>query len=355
MLHFWSSDVITSRVYGQRLSALQKRYNNVVYKNADGFEVVAIAVQTNKKSWKEAIAADSLSRFTHGIALQGFEDNACKKYGVVSLPTDVLIDENGTIIAIDPKMTDIENILDERKNFQPVKKDVIGTLAQSSNKAEVLKYSKLYLFNNYGDSIGKTETTVKGGFTFSDIKLNQDFILKVDNKTDMITSDPIALYTPTGELLLDGVTNEGGFIFHIPARLSYRLTEPDHMASPAANEAQINIIKNLDFMADGNSLSQKDQKDLLSILTVLQKSKTSVLEFTTNTDSKLDDNAAMQLTVKQAATLMSWFEKKGIAKTRLKSIAKGNDEPRIICDQAHVCSEDDHKENRRVEFFIHKN
>src|SRR3954470_4890477 len=52
MLHFWSSDVITSKTYGQRLNTLTKRYKNAIYKNAEGFEVIAIAVQSNQKTWK---------------------------------------------------------------------------------------------------------------------------------------------------------------------------------------------------------------------------------------------------------------------------------------------------------------
>jgi hypothetical protein len=352
MLHFWSSDVITSKIYGKRLNSIAKRYDNALYKNADGFEVVAIAVQANKKAWRNDIQADSLNEFTHGIALNGFNEDVCKKYSVVSLPTDILIDENGNVIAIDPKLTDVETILDDRKNFQPVKKDVTGTLALSSNKMDVLKFSRLYLFNHYGDSVGKTVTSATGGFVFSDVKLNQDFVLKVDNQTDIITSDPISLYTPTGELLLDGKTSEGGFVFNIPARLSYKLTESEHAAAAGV---PLNIIKNLEFTANGGGLTAKDEKELNTVLSLLEGNHQATLEFTTNTDSKLTDAAALALTTKQAATLTRYFEKKGVDKTRLKSIPKGNDEPRVLCDQTHACTEEDHKENRRVEFFVHKN
>ena len=353
LLHFWSSEVITSRNYGRQLNGLAKRYQNVVYKNAEGFEVIAIAVQNNKRTWKDAIAADSLSGFTNGIAPKGYEDEVCKKYGVRSLPTDILIDEGGKIIAVDPKVMDIENILDERKNFQPVKKDVVGSLAQASSKAEVLKFSKLYLFNTYGDSIARTTTNSRGEFTFSNIKLNQDFILKVDNHTDIITSDPVALYMPTGELLLEGKTGNGGFVFYIPARLSYKLTVSERTENPQLS--RISIVKNIEFTGNMQGLTAKDEKELNSMISLLQKDPKTSLEFTTNTDSKLADEVAMELTVKQANTLKNYFEKKGIAAARLKAVAKGSDEPRVICSQPNACTENDHKENRRVEFFLHKN
>lgn len=351
MLHFWSSDNYTSRNYGKFLNGLAKRYKNVVYKTAYNFEVIAIAVQKDKKAWREAIISDSLTEFTNGIAPMGYNDDPCRKYGVVALPTDVLMDETGTILAIDPKLSRVEDMLDERKNFQPLRKDVIGTLAQSSNKEEVLKFTKLYLFNIYGDSLGKTTTSSRGVFSFSDIKLNQDFILKVDNQSNIVTSDPVALYTPAGDLLMNGVTSDGGFIFHIPARLSTRLIEFEH----TEGGEHLRVLKNLDFNAAGTSLTLNDQKELSSVLSQLERNGKSTVEFTVNTDSKLGDDAAMALTQKQVATITAYFEKKGIAKSRIQGVAKGNDEPRVLCDPPYVCTEKDHRENRRVEFFVHKN
>ena len=166
LLHFWSSTVSKSKQNNKFLNRLAHRYKNAIYRSAEGFEVVAVAVQSDKKAWAESVATDSLSNFINGIALRGYNDEVCKKFGITQLPTDILIDENGIVIAINPRMRDLENILDEKKNFIPIKKDVIGTLAQSSNKAEVSKFAKLYLFDVYGDSIANSRTNDKGAFTF---------------------------------------------------------------------------------------------------------------------------------------------------------------------------------------------
>jgi hypothetical protein len=53
LLHFWSTDVITSKMQNKHLTRLSKKYKNTIYKNAEGFEVIAIAVQSDKKSWME--------------------------------------------------------------------------------------------------------------------------------------------------------------------------------------------------------------------------------------------------------------------------------------------------------------
>jgi hypothetical protein len=327
LVHFWSTTNWYSRFMNDHLRRLAKRYKNASYKNADNFEVIAIAVQSDREEWKKTIREDSLFPFTNAIALRGMNDAVCRKYGVSSLPADFLIDESGTVLAVNPRPAEIEDLLDERKNFQPIRKDITGILAQSSNKNDVLKYSKIFLFNLYGDSLAKSITTEKGEFFFSEVKLSQDFLLKVDNKTDITTSDPIALYSPEGEFMLDGRTKDEGFVFNISSRNSTKLVKEDTAGSDHAL-GEIDVIKNLAFTAEGKSLTAKDEQDLRSILQRLQKNPELRLEFVTHTDIRLSAEEALQLTARQADAIKTFFIRKGIAATRIKAIAKGNSEVR---------------------------
>ncbi|MCW3077645.1 MAG: hypothetical protein JWO32_2254 [Bacteroidetes bacterium] len=355
LVHFWSSTVTKSKAYNKYLNRLAGRYKNALYKNAEGFEVIAVAVQSDKNAWSETIKNDSLSNFINGLAYRGYNDDICKKFNITSVPNDILIDESGTIIAINPRIRDIEDMLDDRKNFQPVKKDVVGSLALSSNPADLLKFGRLYLFDAYGDSLAKTTTNNNGAFVLSDIKLNQDFILKVDNGTDIITSDPLALYTSKGEKILEGKTMEGGFVFYIPAKLSYKLTENSDDVTLSGGIGQVNVVKSLTFKANGAELTPKDEGELNSIFLILHKNKALNVEITTHTDSKLDDKAAMDLTLRQSNTIKNYFLKKGIAPARIKISARGKNQPRNPCPTPGECSEEDHKQNRRVEFLVYKN
>ncbi|MBK7817968.1 MAG: hypothetical protein IPJ60_10820 [Sphingobacteriaceae bacterium] len=122
LLHFYSTSVEKSMFYNKPFDRLAKRYKNAMYKGAEGFVVLEIAVQSDKTAWNEAVTKDSLVNVTNGIAVRGYNDELCKKYGITSLPTDIIVDEKGVVIAINPKITIIEEILDDKKNFQPVKK-----------------------------------------------------------------------------------------------------------------------------------------------------------------------------------------------------------------------------------------
>ncbi|MBA3680448.1 MAG: OmpA family protein [Bacteroidetes bacterium] len=355
LLHFWSTAVPQSKVKNKAFNRLAKRYKSAIYKNVDGFELIAIAVQADKKAWIEEVKNDSLDNFINGIAQKGFADDVCKKYGVTSLPADVLIDENGYVIAINPKITMVEDMLDEKKNFLPIKKDIEGTIAHTSNKDEYIKYGKLYLFDAYYDSIATTIINGNGGFSFYDIKLNKDFILKTDNKSDIVTTDPLAVYNTLGQLIAEAKTMGNGFVFYIPSNVSYKLTEDNAENALNGSITQINVTKNLTFGLNGVGLTPKDEQTLQPILAMLQKNKELYVELTTHTDSKPGDKAALDLTTKQAKSVKDYFIKKGVAITRIKAISKGKTEPRKVCKAHTDCTDNDHKQNRRVEFLVSKN
>ncbi|MFO0357769.1 MAG: OmpA family protein [Sphingobacteriaceae bacterium] len=355
LLHFYSTSVPRSTFYNKPFNRLAKRYKNSIYKGAEGFEVIEIAVQSDKSAWTEAINKDSLTDVINGIAVRGYNDDICKKYGVNSIPTDILIDENGYIVAMNPKITIIEEILDSKKNFQPVRNDVVGTLAYSSNSSDFFKYAKMYLFNAYGDSIARTITDENGKFIFSDIKLNQDFILKVDNQADFVLSDPIAIFNNRGERVMESKTAENGFVFYIPSNLSNKIVDHgDDVPMEEGKISQIDVNKHLMFKNNGAELSPKDEIELKSILDMCKKNNDITVEVTGHASTKLDAKLAQSVSQKHANTVKNYLIKKGISQNHIKVFAKGNTEPLVDCKSPQNCPEDQHLKNQRVEFRIYK-
>jgi outer membrane protein OmpA-like peptidoglycan-associated protein len=352
LVHFWSPEMPLRTELHHKLNALVTRYRSASYRNAEGFDVIAIAVHNDKAAWTAAMKEDSLGRFINGIAHKGMNDEVCRKFGVSALPSRMLVDEEGIVIAVDPRLSDIEFQLDERRNFQPVRKPIGGKLALSTDKNEALRYGRVFLFNSYGDSLSRGVTSENGGFSFDDVKLNQDLLLKVDNKIDINTSDPISLYTDKGEFVMDGRTRDEGFVFYLPARMNSRMVRSDSSEVPASVLGEINVIKSLSFREDGYSLAAHDQQELGTILVRLKKNPDFRLELITHTDSRLEQAAALELSAQQAQAIKSWFEKSGIASSRIKAVAKGNSEPRKLCVGTADCREEDYRMNRRVEFIV---
>jgi outer membrane protein OmpA-like peptidoglycan-associated protein len=176
----------------------------------------------------------------------------------------------------------------------------------------------------------------------------------VDNKIDITTSDPIALYSVKGDFLMDGRTKDQGFTFYISARYSNKLTA-DTASSLINSLGQIDVVKHLTFYTNGMGLTPKDERELNSIINMLQKDKTANVEIATHTDARMDTDYALELTTNQVNAVRTYFIKKGIAAGRIKAVAKGNSELRKICEGTIDCREEDHMLNRRVEFLIYKN
>lgn len=66
--------------------------------NKKGFTVLGISFDKNRNKWIKAIHADNLT-WTHLSDLKGWENAAGQLYGIKSIPSNVLIDKEGIIIA----------------------------------------------------------------------------------------------------------------------------------------------------------------------------------------------------------------------------------------------------------------
>ncbi len=93
LLNFWSSTSATSR---SEHPILIKAYHN--YRN-HGFEILGIAFDSTRKSWKRTIQNDDIQYWKNVIDDQQSKSTLYAKYAIDSLPFNVLIDTSGKIIA----------------------------------------------------------------------------------------------------------------------------------------------------------------------------------------------------------------------------------------------------------------
>ena len=354
VMSFWSSDNFLSRYYNKELIELEKKYKRAHYINASELEVIAVAVQTDMGAWRKAMAEDSMQHFDNCIAAKLFDEEVCKKFNVEKLPHLLLIDENGIILAINPTLSEIEKILDGKKNMHPVTSDISGVIAHSSNSYFKLKNAEVVLVSHFGDSISSAKTDEKGKFVFDDIKLNQDFILRLRLQPGLVKNDRLALFSLQHENIADAKSTDNGFEFSVPARVSGKLAMVDSSKYKKHTVQEIDVIKFLEFNKEGKSLTDHDKSQLQTIINSMQKNPDLVMEFYAHTDSKLGAIKSSEITGNQVETLKKYFSSLGIPSSRIIGFAKGQSELRKICHGDSDCSEEDHKLNRRVEFWIYK-
>lgn len=106
LLDFWASWCPPCRAENPNLVKLYKQYNN------KGFTIFQVSLDKKKESWLKGINDDNLT-WTHVSDLAFWNSSAAKLYGVRAIPSNVLIDETGTIIARNLMGEELEKKLEE--------------------------------------------------------------------------------------------------------------------------------------------------------------------------------------------------------------------------------------------------
>ena len=77
-----------------------------------GLEILGVSLDTKKEAWLEAIAHDRLT-WTQVSDLKGWQSEVAERYGIQSIPSNVLLDKEGRIIARNLREEELSNKLNE--------------------------------------------------------------------------------------------------------------------------------------------------------------------------------------------------------------------------------------------------
>lgn len=111
LIQFWASWCRTCRVQNGKLASTYKSYKNESFDIGEGFDVFSVSLDTDPELWKAAIKNDNLSWPNHVCDFMKWKSTVVDDYNFTYLPHNILIDQNGVILAKGVNGDQIEELL----------------------------------------------------------------------------------------------------------------------------------------------------------------------------------------------------------------------------------------------------
>ena len=107
LIDFWASWCRPCRAENPNVVRMYEMYKD------KGFTVFSVSLDEEEGAWKKAIEMDNLSWPNHVSDLKGWSSSAAALYGVMSIPSTFLIDQQGVVIGTNLRGAELEQKLQE--------------------------------------------------------------------------------------------------------------------------------------------------------------------------------------------------------------------------------------------------
>lgn len=374
LVYFYSADKSAKDLiaYNNEVERILNKYQNNACKGASEIEYATVCIEKDFSKWQALLSETNYnkSKFsgkkTNYLAKDGMKDKAVAAFKLTKAPSLFLVNPKGRLYL----ETDSFQVLE--KTFQNICRvnaaystaEISGKILAGDKSKAPISDLDVFLVKNSSDTINKTRTDNYGDFYFKQIDTTQNLSIRISQNEKVKNTPKIYLAKQTGAIIAEFKRNAGGF--------EYKLLETDIVKLSQLEEEEgditfkfkqfdnskaknISINENIYYEVGKYDVSLESEIVLDKVITILNLNPTIKLEVVSHTDSQGDDASNLRLAENRSTAVIFYLVNKGLDKSRLKGIGKGETEIRNRCVNGVSCSDKEHEYNRRTEFKFIKN
>ncbi len=210
----------------------------------------------------------------------------------------------------------------------------------------IIKDAAINIFNEDGEWLNRFNTGSDGQFLIQLTKCNRNYKLEATKKD--YSKDFVEIVFQKDKKVYNEVlriAKEKIIAAEIPEKVERPpLTIPE--------ESLYLDIKNIEFLLNKYDIRVKSAEELDKVVKIMKENPTLIVEFGAHTDSRGPDEWNMELSIKRAEEVVRYIVNKGIDYNRIYGKGYGETMPVNRCVNGVECTDREHLENRRTEFFI---
>ena len=112
------------------------------------------------------------------------------------------------------------------------------------------------------------------------------------------------------------------------------------------------VMENIYYLYDSDKIINKGENDLDILAVKMEENQDIVVLLEAHTDSRGSDLYNLDLSMRRANTAKNYLIRKGIEEERIRTKGLGESRLRNHCKNGVICTEEDHRFNRRTEVIV---
>jgi len=116
LVYFWASWCAPCRKKAPDMLDVFEKYKETDFEDGEtGFEIVYVSLDKNEVAWKRSIEKDGIGAFIHIGDMKGWKGPTMKTYHIKRIPSNVLLDGEGKVLALNLSPQDLKKKLKRMK------------------------------------------------------------------------------------------------------------------------------------------------------------------------------------------------------------------------------------------------